>query len=98
MVNVDNLIHINIPLLFYVFLAIFGSLLVHGILCKIFSIDADTYIITSVAGICSPPFVPVVADALHNKYILLSAYYQVSLAMLLAIIFALTLGYVFSSI
>jgi len=98
MVNVDNLIHINIPLLFYVFLAIFGSLLVHGILCKIFSIDADTYIITSVAGICSPPFVPVVADALHNKYILLSGITTGVIGYAIGNYLGITLGYVFSSI
>ena len=98
MVNVDNLIHINIPLLFYVFLAIFGSLLVHGILCKIFSIDTDTYIITSVAGICSPPFVPVVADALHNKYILLSGITTGVIGYAIGNYLGITLGYIFSSI
>ena len=48
-------------------LAIFGSLIVHVALCAIFRIDTDTMIITSVAGICSPPFVPMVATALKNR-------------------------------
>ena len=51
----------------YVSLAIFGSLIVHVALCAIFRIDTDTMIITSVAGICSPPFVPMVATALKNR-------------------------------
>ena len=50
----------------YVSVAIFGSLIVHVLLCAIFRIDTDTMIITSVAGICSPPFVPMVAAALKN--------------------------------
>ena len=50
----------------YVSVAIFGSLIVHVLLCSIFRIDTDTMIITSVAGICSPPFVPMVAAALKN--------------------------------
>ena len=54
----------------YVTLAIFGSLIVHVVLCKLFRIDTDTMIITSVAGICSPPFVPMVAAALKNRDII----------------------------
>lgn len=98
MVNVDNLIHINITLLIYVFVAIFGSLLLQGILCKIFSIDADTYIITSVAGICSPPFVPVVADALHNKYIILSGITTGVIGYAIGNYLGITLGYLMSSL
>ena len=54
----------------YVTVAIFGSLILHVILCAIFRIDTDTMIITSVAGICSPPFVPMVATALKNRDII----------------------------
>ena len=54
----------------YVALAIFGSLVLHGVLCALFRIDADTMMITSVAGICSPPFVPMVSAALGNRELL----------------------------
>lgn len=54
----------------YVTLAIFGSLALHLALCALFRVDADTMIITSVAGICSPPFVPMVAAALRNRTVL----------------------------
>jgi uncharacterized membrane protein len=50
--------------------AIFGSLLIHVAGAAIFRIDTDTVIITSVAGICSPPFVPMVASALKNRDVL----------------------------
>jgi uncharacterized membrane protein len=56
----------------YVFLVIFGSLLIQAILSKIFKVDTDTFIITSTAFICSPPFVPVVAGALKNREIIFS--------------------------
>jgi len=44
----------------------------HAALARIFKIDADTVIITSVAGICSPPLVPMVAASLKNREIVLS--------------------------
>jgi uncharacterized membrane protein len=56
----------------YMSLAVFGSLILHVILCAIFRIDTDTMIITSVAGICSPPFVPMVAAALKNRDIIVA--------------------------
>ncbi len=56
----------------YVTIVIFGSLIVQSILSRIFKIDADTFIITSTAFICSPPFVPIVAGALKNREIIFS--------------------------
>lgn len=61
------------PVLFsYLALVIFGSLILHIILARLFRIDADTVIVTSTALICSPPFVPVVAGALKNREIVVS--------------------------
>ncbi len=53
-------------------IAVFGSLLIHILLAAVFRIDTDTMIITSVAGVFSPPFVPMVAAALKNKEVILS--------------------------
>ncbi len=72
MANLKDLININWHLMFFVTFCIFGSLMLHALFCKIFGIDTDTFIITSVSAICSPPFVPVVASALKNKEIILS--------------------------
>ena len=60
------------PIFLYVSFTITLSLLLHLFLSKLFKIDADTTIITSVALICSPPFVPVVAGALNNRSIIIS--------------------------
>ena len=64
--------NVSIYLLYYVSLVIFGSLFLHTLLAKIFGIDTDTLIITSIAFIFSPPFVPAAANALHNREIVLS--------------------------
>ena len=55
----------------FIFLAVIGSLLLHALLSWIFGIDADHFIITSVALSMSPPFVPVVAGALKNRFVVL---------------------------
>lgn len=72
MADVKKLIHIDVTILIYVTVAIYGSMLLHALLCKIFKIDFDTMIITSVSAICSPPFVPAVANALKNNAALIS--------------------------
>ena len=56
----------------FIVLAVVGSLLLHAILSKIFGVDVDNFLITSVALSMSPPFVPVVAAALKNRYVVLS--------------------------
>jgi uncharacterized membrane protein len=54
----------------YVALTVFGSLVAHVLLASAFRIDRDTMIVTSVAGICSPPFVPMASAALGNRRVL----------------------------
>lgn len=48
------------------------SITIHVILCRVFKIDRDTAIITSVAGIFGPPFVGPVAEQLKNREIVVS--------------------------
>ena len=72
MASIKDLIHINWILLAYISFCIFGTAVLHALFCKLFKIDTDTFIITSISAICSPPFVPVVANALKNKQIILS--------------------------
>ena len=50
----------------------FGALIIHFILAKIFKIDADTALITSTAGVYGPAFIAPVAEAMKNRYIVLS--------------------------
>jgi uncharacterized membrane protein len=63
---------INWAMLGFVTLCIFGEMFLHSLFCLLFRIDVDTFIITSVSAICSPPFVPVVAAGLRNHHVLLA--------------------------
>ena len=59
-------------LLLYVSFTIFGSLLIQLLLGRLFKVDADTTLITSVAMINSPLFVPMIADAMKNRRVILT--------------------------
>ena len=72
MTDLDRLMAIDFTILAFVGISIIGSIIIHALFCRIFSIDTDTFIVTSVSAICSPPFVPVVAAALNNRDVLLS--------------------------
>ncbi len=72
MANLSNLNIASLYLLYYIILAIFGTLILQLALSRIFKIDADTTIILLTTLICSPPFVPMVAGALKNKQIIIS--------------------------
>ena len=59
-------------MLAYIAFAIFGSLLLQVLLSKLFRVDADTSVITSVAMINSPLFVPMIADRMKNRDVILT--------------------------
>ena len=48
-------------------IAVFGSLLLHAIFCRVMRVDADTMTVSSVAFINSPPFVPMMVAVLKNR-------------------------------
>ena len=73
MANLQNMFQIEFLQLFlYVLLVVFGSMLIHVVLSRIFGIDADTTIIAITALTYSPPFVPAVASAIKNKNVIIS--------------------------
>ncbi|MBR5483520.1 MAG: DUF819 family protein [Alistipes sp.] len=47
--------------------AVFISLLIHAVVCRFMRVDADSMMISSVAFINSPPFVPMASAAMQNK-------------------------------
>lgn len=59
-------------LFLFVAMAIFGSMIIHVGLSKIFKVDTDTTIITITALTYSAPFVPAVAAAIRNKDVIIS--------------------------
>lgn len=62
----------GVNLIAYMFFAVFVSLFVHAIICRVLKVDADSMTITSVAFINSPPFVPMVAAVMQNRKALIT--------------------------
>lgn len=60
----------SLNILWYILFIIFGSLLLQVIFAKLLKLDGDTTLVTSVALINSPPFVPLVAALLNNKEVI----------------------------
>ena len=65
---------LNIYLFAYISMIIFGAFLMQFVLCRIFKVDVDTFLITGSAAIMSVPFIPVIAGALKNKAILVPGF------------------------
>lgn len=62
----------GLNLLGYLLVVVFGSLLIQALLARLFRIDADTMVISSVTFINSPPFVPMIAAAMKNRNVIVS--------------------------
>ncbi len=56
----------------YIAFVIFCSLILSIILSKIFKVDSDTMVITSVALVNSPLFVPMIAESMKNKKVIIT--------------------------
>jgi uncharacterized membrane protein len=56
------------PFLFsFTLMVVVGSILLHSLLAWLFRVDRDTMVITHVAALYGPPFIPAVAKALGNR-------------------------------
>lgn len=74
MIDTNILNTIDYSLAAYISFILLGSLLLQAVLCKIFKVDTDTFLITSSAAIMSVPFMPVISGALKNREILLPGF------------------------
>ncbi len=72
MARLDSLRGGDLLLFGFVAGAVVASLLLHLLLCRLAGIDVDTFLVTSVAAICSPAFVPMVARQLADRTVLAS--------------------------
>ena len=72
MADVSKLLDTAPVMIAYVAVAVFLAATIHALLSYIFKVDADTHIVTSIALVMSPPFVPMVAAALKNKEVVAS--------------------------
>lgn len=57
----------GVNMLIFLTIAVFGSLAIHALFCRLMRIDADSMMVSSVAFVNSPPFVPMTSAALQNK-------------------------------
>ena len=57
----------NLNMIAFLAFVIFVSLFIHAIICRILRVDADSMVISSVAFINSPPFVPMISNAMKNR-------------------------------
>ena len=71
LIQVDKLMN-TFPVAILVFCVLFGIAIIQLLICKVFDIDVDHYIIITVATICSPPFVAAASAAIKNRYVLLT--------------------------
>ena len=68
MADLSNLeIMENLHIIGFLAFAIFVSLFIHAIICRLFKVNADSMVISSVAFINSPPFVPMISNAMKNR-------------------------------
>ncbi len=74
MTDVGIFTNIDLGLAGYISFILIGSLILQALLCKLFKVDTDTFLITSSAAIMSVPFIPVIAGALKNREILLPGF------------------------
>ena len=57
----------NLHMIGFLAFAIFASLFIHALVCRFLKVNADSMVISSVAFINSPPFVPMIANAMKNR-------------------------------
>jgi len=74
MTDTSIITNLNLNMFMYIGFILIGSLLIHALLCKLFRIDVDTFLITSSAAIMSVPFIPVIAGAIKNKEIIVPGF------------------------
>ncbi len=72
MANLNELLNFNPTVAIFLLVTVLGSILLHALFCRLANVDSDTFMVTSVSAICSPPFVPMMAKALGNSSVLLS--------------------------
>ncbi len=71
-VDINEMLKASPHVLGFVAVAMFGALIIHLVLAKIFKIDSDTALITSTAGIYGPAFIIPVAKALKNREVVVA--------------------------
>lgn len=62
----------TVMILWYILFVMLVSIVLHVAICRLFKVDGDLFTVGHVGLLCSPPFVPPVAEAMGNRNVLLS--------------------------
>lgn len=62
----------NFTVCWFIFFIMVTAIILHFIICRIFKINGDLFTVAIVGMLCSPPFIPPIAGAMHNKKVLIS--------------------------
>ncbi|MEM1110324.1 MAG: DUF819 family protein [Pseudomonadota bacterium] len=71
LVSLEEFVGADALVALFLLVVVFGGLVIHAALCRLAGVDSDTFMVTSVAAVGSPPFVPLMAKALNNPSALL---------------------------
>ena len=66
LVSLEELMGLDGTVAVFLLVVVFAGLGLHCLLCRLAGVDGDTFMVTSVAAVGSPPFVPLMARALNN--------------------------------
>jgi uncharacterized membrane protein len=66
LVSLGELMKLDATVAVFLLVIVFAGLALHCLLCRLAGVDGDTFMVTSVAAVGSPPFVPLMARALNN--------------------------------
>lgn len=70
--NLQSLSIANLSIIGFIFFVIIVATLLHLLISRLFKVPGDLFTVAHVALLYSPPFVPPVAGAMHNKKVLIS--------------------------
>ncbi len=72
MFDVSMLSRLNMSLILFLLLFIWGGFALHLLLCKLCKQDADSFMVTNVACVMSLPFIPLICSRLNNRALLVA--------------------------
>ncbi|HET9570957.1 MAG TPA: DUF819 family protein [Bacteroidales bacterium] len=70
--NIQSLSLVNLSIIGFIAFVIVVATLLHLLFSRVFKVPGDLFTVAHVALLYSPPFVPPVAGAMHNKKVLIS--------------------------
>lgn len=59
-------------ILYFILTFTLMAITIHVILCRIFKVTGDLYVVAEIGLFCSPPFIPPVVSAMNNRKVLIS--------------------------